>query len=377
MTMSAMMISADDHIDLGYLPKELWTDRLPRRLVERGPHVEERNSRELWVCDDRVWGDWRLGNWFADSKRIKVALDRVPFTESFASRPSTPNLRIEDMARDGVEASVLFPPIFGMRTIDRELAEGIICAYNDWAAEFAAAAPSQLISVAQLFPDDADTSTREIERIAKLGIKQVNFLVGTVTPYMYQRDWDPFWSAAEESGVIVSYHVGGVTQAGTSEPDQGPKLERTAAFGMGLGNGSTQFYEPFVGMFTYGILERHPKLKFVLGESGTGWIPYVVQEMDYRVNRALETKSRDEFPLKRMPSEIFREQVWATYQQDRVGLAQRDFFGDDKMMWASDYPHPDSTWPDSQAIVEAETANLPEEAKRRILRDNAKKLYGI
>jgi predicted TIM-barrel fold metal-dependent hydrolase len=78
-----------------------------------------------------------------------------------------------------------------------------------------------------------------------------------------------------------------------------------------------------------------------------------------------------------MPSEIFREQVWATYQQDRVGLALVDFFGADKMMWASDYPHPDSTWPDSQAIVEKETAGLDPDIKEAILRGNAKKLYGI
>ena len=179
--------------------------------------------------------------------------------------------------------------------------------------------------------------------------------------------------------MIVSYHVGGVTQTGSFEPDRGPTLTRPAAFAMGLGNGSTQFFEPFVGLFTYGILEKHPRLKLCSGESvvrvgSRTWS----RRWTTASTAKLETKSRDEFPLKRMPSsEIFREQVWATYQQDRVGLALRDFFGEDKMMWASDYPHPDSTWPDSQSIVEAETAGLPEDAKRRILRDNAKKLYGI
>ena len=375
--MGATMISADDHIDLGYLPHDLWTERLPQRFRERGPHVEDRDGRELWICDDKVWSEWRLGKWFDSPSRHRVALDRFPFKENPSRRPITPELRIEDMANDGVEASVLFPPIFGMRTIDKELASAMISAYNDWAAEFAAAAPTQLISVAQLFPDDAEASTQELIRSAKMGIKQINFLVGTVTPYMYQQEWDPFWDAAEETGTIVSYHVGGVTQTGSFEPDRGPALTRPAAFGMGLGNGATQFFEPFVGMFTYGVLERHPKLKFVLGESGTGWIPAVVQEMDYRVNRQLETISRADYPLKRLPSEIFREQVWATYQQDRVGLALVDFFGEDKMMWASDYPHPDSTWPDSQAIVEKETAGLDPVVKERLLRGNARKLYGI
>ena len=76
--MSEMMISADDHIDLGYLPSDLWTERLPSQFRERGPHVEERDGRELWICDDRVWSEWRLGKWFNDPTVI-VALDRVPF----------------------------------------------------------------------------------------------------------------------------------------------------------------------------------------------------------------------------------------------------------------------------------------------------------
>lgn len=375
--MSEMMISADDHIDLGYLPRDLWSERLPRRLQERGPHVEDRDNRELWICDDRVWSEWRLGHWFTDSWRHKVALDRVPFDENPSRRPTTPDLRIQDMARDGVEASVLFPPIFGMRTVDKKLAEAIVRAYNDWAAEFAAAAPRQLVPVAQLFPDDAGASTREVKRAAEMGIKQVNFLVGTVSAEMYQEEWDPFWAAAEETGIIVSCHAGGVSKTGSFEPDRGPQLPRTPMIGMGISNGATQFYDPFVGLFAYGILERHPRLKLVLGESGTGWVPFVVQEMDYRFHQALQRTAREDFPLKRLPSEIFREQVWVTYQRDRVGLALTSFFGEDKMMWASDYPHPDSTWPHSQAIVAKETAGMDPKIKQGILRDNAKALYGI
>jgi uncharacterized protein len=131
---------------------------------------------------------------------------------------------------------------------------------------------------------------------------------------------------------------------------------------------------PFVNLFTLGTLDRHPNLKFVLGESGTGWIPFVVQEMDYRYYRALETRTLD---LHAPPSEVFKRQVWATYQSDAVGLHLVDFFGDGHMMWASDYPHPDSTWPHSQETVARETAHLSPEAKRKILHDNAAALYGI
>jgi uncharacterized protein len=381
--MAEQMISADDHIDLGYLPRDLWTERLPRALNERGPRVEERNGREQWVCDGHPWGEWRAGAWFHNPTRRKVALDRF-YEENFTTRPTTASLRLEDMARDGIGASLMFPPIFGMRTIDRDLAKTIISTYNDWAADFSKEAPERLISIAQLFPDDAEASREELLRVAKLGIKQVNFLVGTVTAAMYQPEWDGFWDAAQDSGTIVSYHVGGVTREGTAFIDvaEAPRDPRKPAFGMGLGDGATTFFNPFVGLFSYGVLERRPKLKVVLGESGIGWIPFVVQEMDYRFKQVIGGESRDrlsaaDVPLKRLPSELFREQVWATYQQDLVGLNLIDFFGDGHIMWASDYPHPDSTWPESREVVERETAHLDAQTKRKVIHDNAQTLYGI
>src|SRR5215831_15572336 len=124
----------------------------------------------------------------------------------------------------------------------------------------------------------------EITRVAKLGFREANFLVNDVTIDMYLKPWDVFWDAAEETNIVVSYHVGGSLQSGTVraaaealKPDQ-----RQMTFDMGLGNGATSFFNPFVNLFNFGTLERHPKLKFCLAESAIGWIPFVVQEMDYR-----------------------------------------------------------------------------------------------
>ena len=374
-----LMISADDHIDLGYLPSDLWQARVPAELRERAPKVEDRDGREMWVCDGAVWGDWRAGRWSQDAKRPKVALDRVKFEGNYGIRPTTPDLRAADMDRDGVAVSVMFPPIFGMRTQDKDLAKVIIRTYNDWAAEFEKANPKRFIVVAQMFPDDPEASHDELRRIAKLGLRQVNFLVGTVTAGMYQKSWDPFWDAAEELGIIVSYHVGGPSPMGTfsNSRNNPPEWDRPSAFGMGLGDGSTVFYSPFVGLFSYGVLERRPNLRFVLAESGTGWIPFVVQEMDYRYHQVLERGKPEGFPLTKLPSEVFRNQVWATYQQDFVGLNLIPFFGEGHMMWASDYPHPDSTWPNSRAVVERETAHLSPEMKDAIIRGNARKFYNL
>jgi uncharacterized protein len=368
-----MMISADDHIDLGFLPKDLWTERLPQSLRERAPHVEDRGDEgEQWVCDGEPWGEWRGGRWPSRPGRPVHALDRGGVNRDNTLRPTTTELRLADMQRDGVEASVLFPPILGLTSSDPALMVACIQAYNDWASDFGKSAPGRLLPVAQLFPDNMNASRDEVLRTAKLGVQQVCFLVGTVTPQMYTEEWEPFWAAAEDSGTIVSYHAGG----GERPHEDWARVLGKPVFQMGIGGAGIPFFQPFVNLFTCRVLERHPKLRFVLGESGTGWVPYVVQQMDHFYLRTVEFL-HGQHPLSMMPSEIFRRQVWATYQEDVVGLHLVPFFGEGHIMWASDYPHPDSTWPHSQEIVDKETAHLSSDARRQIVHDNAAALYGL
>ncbi len=373
--MDYKMISADDHIDLGYLPRDLWEKRLPKDLVERGPHVETRDGLDFWVCDGETWGDWRGGAWWSRQKNRNAmyAQERGGVAEDFVLRPTIPELRLKDMERDNVEASVMFGPILPMQVADPELRHACISAYNDWLVEFCSAAPKQFVGVAMIPTDDGSAAAREVERARKIGLRQVNFLVGTVTNEIIADDsWKPFWDAAEDSDMVVSYHVGGGSPAPAPARPRKPGAFRYSVVG-----GAQSFYEPFVGLFAHGVLESHPKLRFVMAESGTGWIPFTVQEMDYRYRRALETNTQGAKPLEMLPSEVFKRQVWATYQEDRVGLELTNFFGEGHMMWASDYPHPDSTWPNSVATVEDETSELSPELKKQILRDNAKAFYGL
>ncbi len=374
--MNELKISADDHIDLGYLPKDLWTSRASAGMAQNVPHVVDRDGRDVWVCGDAIWGEYRSPRWFAQPGRNPLALDRGGVAEE--GRPVTPSKRLEDMDRDGVSASILFPPIVAMNPGDRELRNSIVRSYNDWATEFAAAAPTRFIPAAMISPIDPNSAIDELLRIAKDGaLKQVNFLVNDVTLDMCLEEWDPFWYAAEETGLIVSYHVGGSLAHGTAR-DLKAQMDGTArapAFDMGVGNGATAFFQPFVNLFTFGTLERHPRLRFVLAESGTGWIPFVVQEMDFRYERLLERSSN--VSLKEKPSDVFRRQVWATYQSDLVGLHLVGFFGEGHMMWASDYPHHDSTWPFSQTIVDKETAHLTPDLRQAVLRGNAAALYNL
>ena len=376
--MTYTMISADDHIDLGYLPRNLWTERLPKSLRERAPHVEDRGDKgEYWVCDGESWAEYRGERWFAKTNRTRLALDRGGVGE--AHRPTTTSKRLTDMDRDGVEASLMFPPIIAMQVGEPELRNACVQAYNDWALEFGKTAPERFFPVAMLSSVDAQAARDEVSRVAKLGFKEANFLVNDVTLEMNLKPWDVFWDAAEDAGIVVSYHVGGSTQSGTVRAtiDSVKPGERQGVFDMGLSNGATSFFNPFVNMFNFGTLERHPRLKFCLAESAIGWIPFVVQEMDYRYQRQFERRKAAEIPLKNMPSEIFKRQVWATFQTDLVGLHLIQFFGEGHIMWGSDYPHPDSTWPFSKEIIEKDSIHLPEEMKQKVYRENAAALYGL
>ena len=142
----------------------------------------------------------------------------------------------------------------------------------------------------------------------------------------------------------------------------------------------TQFLDSFVDLFAWAILERHPKLKIVIAESGAGWLPWVVEELDYRHWRTWEAEAfyRDKggIPQKTKPSELFKRQIFATFQQSPVTMRLLEFY-EENLLWATDYPHPDSIWPNSIATLERTMGHLPREAVKKITHDNAAKLYGL
>jgi predicted TIM-barrel fold metal-dependent hydrolase len=142
-----------------------------------------------------------------------------------------------------------------------------------------------------------------------------------------------------------------------------------------------QFLDPFVDLFAWGILERHPRLRIVIAESGVGWVPWVVEELDYRHWRLWEAKEywadKGGIPHQMKPSELFKRQVYATFQQSPTAMRLLEFYGEDKLLWASDYPHPDSIWPNSRKVIEQTMGHLPPETVRKLTSGNAAKLYGL
>jgi predicted TIM-barrel fold metal-dependent hydrolase len=125
-------------------------------------------------------------------------------------------------------------------------------------------------------------------------------------------------------------------------------------------------------MIFSGVFERYPRIKLVLGESGIGWIPYVLWRMDAE----WEDQFKD-LSLTMPPSEYWKRQCWATYQTDPIGVKLLDDLGVGKVMWGSDFPHPDGVWPDSREYIARELGHLPAEVRRKVVCENAGKLYGL
>jgi uncharacterized protein len=378
--MANELISCDDHMDLGQLPADLWTTRLPASLRDRAPHIEERDGQAMWVCDGKPWGSWvgkRLSNeQLARPKPLYNAFDRGGIVDQSARRPAVAELRLADMDRDGVQSQVIFGPIFQISTDDQALRVACYRVYNDWLLEFCAAAPDRLIGVPML-PETPDAATEELLRLAaKGGVRQVTLMIANIKPKLDDPAWEKLWTALEDTGIILSWHITVfVGKPGDRVAGKAASVFENTKFFM------ANFLEPFVDLFAWGILERHPKLKMVMAEAGTGWLPWLVEELDYRHWRLWEAKEfwadKGGAALETKPSELFKRQIWATFQEDHAAMALIPFFGDGHLLWASDYPHPDSVWPNSRAAIERQMGDLSPEMRRKLTHDNAARLYGL
>jgi predicted TIM-barrel fold metal-dependent hydrolase len=365
------IISADDHIDLRYLPPDLWESRVPAAVRDRAPRVVPAAQGPTWVCGDSVWGAWGRGG----GSGLMWALDRAADGTDGAPRPTTPHLRLADLDRDGVDATVMYGPVAPLLVPDPVVRQMSYAAYNDWLVEFCQAAPRRLIGAGILPADDPALATEELARVAGRGLRHVVLLAAAADPPLYHPAWEPFWATAAETRIPIGLHL--LVGAPSAHPEVSP-LAASVINGVQV---PLQLLDPLVGLIYSGVFARHPDLRLVLAESGIAWLPYVLQRMDNEHRKYVEARAvweaRGWPPLEGRPSEYFHRQVWATFQDDAVGLGQLATIGEDRVMWASDYPHPDSTWPHSQQVIAAQMADLPEPTRRRVTCENARSLYGL
>ncbi len=353
------LYSSDDHLDMWALPVDLWTARLPAARRDQGPRVVDRGGTPTWVVDGHV-----LGVSGQPTSGANSALSRAGLGAEW-QRPATPELRLADMDRDGLYASVIYgPAVLGLPIADAELKAACWRVWNDWTAEFNAHAPDRLAALPVLPTHTPDAAAAELERVAGAGHRGA--LVHCFDFDCGRPEWDRLWSAAEDTGVPISFHIGGGLAVPAADSWEALSFSTLVTL---------QLAGPLSAMVFSGALERHPGMRLVLAEAGLGWVPYVVNRMDV-ANRNRRGSIRD-YVLQALPSELFRRQVFVTFEEEHDGGTFVGLLGTERCMWASDYPHADSTFPESRTAIGKSFGSLAEEDRRRITADNCRHLYGF
>jgi predicted TIM-barrel fold metal-dependent hydrolase len=241
--------------------------------------------------------------------------------------------------------------------------------YNDWLHDFCKQAPDRLIGLANIPNYDMEESIAEATRCAKRGVKGLDIANRPDMTPLWDPLWEPLWKFGHDTGIPLHFHtIGGRSPDVTKYT---PEVQRRI-FATHITGFQMHMSTMLMGLMFSGAPARYPNLKIVIGEAGLGWIPYVLQHMD------LEWEDQfQDLDLKMKPSEYWHRQFYATYQTDPVGIELLHHLGEDNVMWGSDYPHPDGIWPDSQEFLGRELTEVSPEAKRKITRDNAVKLYQL
>ncbi len=370
-----MLISCDDHMDLCYVPADLWQSRVASKWRGGAPRVVTlKTGKTMWVREEINWGIY--GSKKADGR--KTPFDLAGLSEEVEPgvfRPSSARHRLEDMDRDGVYAQVIYN-FLDWSFEDPALKSVCVQAFNSWMAEFCSADSNRLVGLAVLPSHDAEAAVHELERVTRLGLRGAIFDVFDASMPISDPAWDPLWSAAAESGVAISVHIGfGAHQpmrSGTK--DTGLGLGRTWRLPVAAATGCLSLARVLAEVIFSGVLERHPTLRFVLGESSIGWIPFALERLDFEYENYREHLG--DLPTL-WPSEQFRRNVSCTFQDEKLGVEMIPLIGEDNVMWASDYPHGDGTFPNTREAVERIFANSTAAIELKVSRDNAAKLYRI
>jgi predicted TIM-barrel fold metal-dependent hydrolase len=382
--MSYRFISADDHIDLRWLPKDLFTERLPVSLRERGPRVEETENGAYWTWEGQARGPHGYYT-AAQGSGAMWAIERGGVMRQGELRPTTAELRLTDMDRDGVDASVMYGPTDPLAIADPELRRRCYEAYNDWLIDFCAAKPERLIGVAQLSMEDPELARGELERLSKRGgLRHFNVLASRATPAIYDEAWEPFWALAEEVGIPIGFHLAVLVKKTRldQEDRDAANVVISVASRFAQNPPGIQLLEPVTGLIFAGVLDRHPRLKIVMAEAGLAWVPSMIQGLDIWYQRTRDGRRlTGDGPItlpKLLPSEYFHRQIWISFVDDPLGVQMVGSILDaDKVMFGSDYPHPASTWPYSQRTIEEQMQGISPDVRQKIVRDNARALFGI
>jgi predicted TIM-barrel fold metal-dependent hydrolase len=377
------VVDADTHITE---PHDLWTSRAPAAYRDRVPRVTEVDGGPKWVVDGAVLGRASAsGVVTRDGERIR-GTEFIGWTfDDITPAAYQVEARLELMDRLGVWAHIIYPNTAGFggqRFGDiTDPVLKLLCAtlYNDAMAELQDASGQRLFPMGLIPWWDIDASVAEVQRMNRLGLRGVNTTSDPQQaglPDFSDRAWDPLWEVCADLGMPVNFHIGAAHDSlswfGSSPwPGLGPEQK--------LAVGSAMMYltnARVLANFIYsGVLERHPRLKIVSVESGIGWIPFFLEALEHQLG---ETAPGSMDYLSLSPREYFRRQIHACFWFESDDISHTiDRVGPENVMFETDFPHPTCLYPDSLDIVGPAVAQLRPDVVRRVMQDNAARLYNL
>jgi predicted TIM-barrel fold metal-dependent hydrolase len=383
------VIDADTHV---VEPYDLWTSRVSKKWGDRVPHViwDEERQLDVWVSGGEfLW----LGAVAGQAGYEKHHPDFPPRFSDLKVETWRAEDRLQLMTRYGIHAAVLYPNIAGFGAgnfarvagNDGDLALELVQAYNDFLIDFCSADPTRYIPVMGVPFWDIDLAIAEMERSAQNGHRGIIFSQRPEhfgCPMLADRHWDPIWAAAQEMELPVNFHIGSgnLDTPQILPPEAGRYANATCIPALQFLDNIRAISAMIVG----GVCHRFPKLNIVSVESGIGWIPFALQNLDWMWKETGMVKQNPEYDL--LPSEYFRRQMYACFWFEHGPTldAALDYLGDGHVLFESDFPHaaglvpgPASHTLPPNEFIATHLSYLPESTLRRVLHDNSAALYKI
>lgn len=353
------VISADSHVNP---PPTFWRNYLPEQYKPMAPTVESTDEGDFIVFEGKRTPFIMLSALAGKKEQEYKFKGKISETRSGGWDPLE---RVKDLDIDAVDAEILYGG-GPLRTESRKLAVASHRAYNEWLADFCKVAPDRFFGIAYIPMWDLEEALDEIHQAAKLEMRGCLFPAFLPDGSDYaEPKYEVLWHTLEELGLSFQMHVG-ISGTRTTRFDHHflPDL-LMSKFAMA---------EPVANFIFSGILENHPKLNVVEVEGGLGWCAFANTYMDHVWEKhRYWTKNR----LKERPSFYFQRQVKGTFLDDPVAIAERHTIGVQCIMWSSDYPHSETSWPNSRGAIDRHFAGIPEDERFQMVCGNAMDLYGI
>jgi predicted TIM-barrel fold metal-dependent hydrolase len=377
------VFSVDDHL---VEPANLWSDRVPGRYRERAPRVIEREGRQVWAYEDEIFPTiaygvatdrFRAGGFDLPPMPLDTLdqMARWGIARFEDMKPSCydPGERAKDLQSNGIFASVSFPsfPRFGGARFnefeDKDLAAHCVRAWNDFILDewCPGGPPGQFVPMVMGMVWDPERTSSEIRRCVDKGAKAFCWVSNTVPlglPNIWDSCWDPVWRACEEAGIPVCMHIG--SDGASYDPSPGVDAPLPQAITIGAWVSSVNF-------MMSPVPRKFPDIKLVFAEGGIGWIPAALERADRAWARHGFTTNRPH----PWPSEVFQRNVFVCMIEEPVALDYRHLIGTDNILVEVDYPHVDTSYPQTQAVFDGLFAGLPNDEVERMTSGNAERLF--